>query len=74
MEERIYTIPVNEAFESDDGCPFCRLYKKLENDELDLILGASMMEQAQQPHVQYEKPPRHGTYAREPSCRNQKKC
>lgn len=44
MEERIYTIPVNEAFESNDGCPFCRLYKKLEEDELDLILGASMME------------------------------
>ncbi len=44
MEEKIYTIPVNEAFESNDGCPFCRLYKKLETDELDLILGASMME------------------------------
>lgn len=44
MEEKIYTIPVNEAFESDDGCPFCRLFKKLEDDELELILGASMME------------------------------
>ena len=47
--EQIYTIPVNEAFEAsrDDaslGCPFCRLYNKLEQDELDLILGASMME------------------------------
>lgn len=44
MEEKIYTIPVNEAFESDDGCPFCRLFRKLEDDELELILGASMME------------------------------
>ena len=50
--EQIYTIPVNEAFEesaakSKEGehvCPFCRLYKKLENDETELILGASMME------------------------------
>lgn len=47
--EQIYTIPVNETFEeckSDPslGCPFCRLYKKLESNELDLILGASMME------------------------------
>ena len=47
--EQIYTIPVNEAFEAsaDDascGCPFCKLYNKLEDDELDLILGASMME------------------------------
>lgn len=44
MEEKIYTIPVNEAFESSDGCPFCRLFEKLEKDEVDLILGASMME------------------------------
>ncbi len=42
--EKIYTIPVNEAFEEIDGCPFCRLFKKLEENELDIILGASMME------------------------------
>lgn len=47
--EQIYTIPVNEAFEASAadaslGCPFCRLYNKLEGDELELILGASMME------------------------------
>ena len=42
-------IPVNEAFDEcrdkpECGCPLCRLYKKLEQDELDIILGASMME------------------------------
>ena len=47
--EQIYTIPVNEAFEAsrDDascGCPMCALYNKLENNELETILGASMME------------------------------
>lgn len=48
--EKIYTIPVNEAFENnmaenaEKGCPFCALYRKLEENELDLILGASMME------------------------------
>ena len=47
--EQIYTIPVNEAFEASAankscGCALCSLYKKLEADELDLILGASMME------------------------------
>ncbi len=47
--EQIYTIPVNEAFEEVEkkpecGCPFCVLYKKLQGDELDIILGASMME------------------------------
>lgn len=47
--EQIYTIPVNEAFDlvkdkPECGCPFCVLYKKLQRDEIDIILGASMME------------------------------
>ena len=47
--EQIYTIPVNEAFElcgadHSCGCPFCNIFNMLENDELELILGASMME------------------------------
>ena len=44
MVEKIYTIPVNEAFDFYDGCPHCRLYKILEDNELDIILGAAMME------------------------------
>ena len=47
--EQIYTIPVNEAFDlvsekPECGCPFCYLYRKLQEDEIDIILGASMME------------------------------
>ncbi len=45
--EQIYTIPVNEAFEKcaeEGGCPFCMLEDQLENNEIELILGASMME------------------------------
>ncbi len=47
--EQIYTIPVNEAFDAvaekpECGCPFCLLYNKLQDDEIDIILGASMME------------------------------
>ncbi len=45
MKEHIYTIPVTEAFaEHKSGCPFCALFEKLERDELEIILGASMME------------------------------
>ncbi len=49
MKESIYTIPVNEAFDgclTDEKkqCPFCRLYKKLQENEIDGILGAAMME------------------------------
>jgi len=51
--EQIYTIPVNEAFEdctaesrgeSGAVCPFCLMKHRLEANEIDLILGASMME------------------------------
>ena len=44
MAEQIYTIPINEAFDQYDGCPLCRLKKKLEADSLDYIMGAAMME------------------------------
>lgn len=49
MSEKIYTIPINEAFEASGedhslGCPFCALYERFEKDQLDIILGASMME------------------------------
>jgi len=49
MAEKIYMIPVNEAFEASQadkscGCPYCALEKKLEENELDAILGAAMME------------------------------
>ena len=46
--EQIYTIPVNEAFEESAAggheCPFCLMRRKLEENEIDLLLGASMME------------------------------
>lgn len=47
--EQIYTIPVNEAFDASAaepscGCPLCAIHRKFEDNELELILGASMME------------------------------
>ncbi|MBQ7603884.1 MAG: hypothetical protein IJU75_02915 [Clostridia bacterium] len=48
MSEQIYTIPVSEAFDETlalgDGCPFCRLFNKLETAEVDTMLGAALME------------------------------
>lgn len=68
MPEKLYTIPVNEAFDrcalspetageeaqrqteaaaraaAGCGCPFCHLYMTLEEQEVERILGASMME------------------------------
>lgn len=46
MKERLFTIPVNEAFEAEDECPFCFLERKNEQEMLDFVLGsaASYME------------------------------
>jgi hypothetical protein len=44
MSETIYSIPINEAFDKNDGCPLCRLRAKLESDSIDYISGAALME------------------------------
>ncbi len=44
MKEKIYTIPVNEAFEEADSCPLCTMIKKLEAARVKYMLGPAMME------------------------------
>ena len=44
MKEKIYTIPVNEGFEKGGECPFCNMYRQLEKDAVDYMLGPSYME------------------------------
>lgn len=44
MKEKIYTIPVNEAFDTDTECPICSMRKKLETDAIDYTMGPSYME------------------------------
>ena len=44
MKEKIYTIPVNEAFETSCECPLCWLEARLEQESIDYELGAAMME------------------------------
>ncbi len=44
MRNDICTIPVNEVFEVQDGCPICRMYETVEKHILDYIMGAAMME------------------------------
>lgn len=44
MKEKIYTIPVNEAFENKSECPLCYLKSKLEKEAVDYALGSAMME------------------------------
>ncbi len=44
MKEKIYTIPVNEAFDTDCECPLCALSSRLESEAVEYALGAAMME------------------------------
>lgn len=41
MKEKIYTIPLNDAVNAMDECPFCFIERKLERDTLDFVLGNS---------------------------------
>jgi len=44
MKESIYTIPISEAFETGEGCPFCRIHSRLEQHFVEYITGPAMME------------------------------
>lgn len=42
--EKIYTIRITEAMNEKCGCPLCTVESRTEKDEIERILGASMME------------------------------
>lgn len=44
MKEKIYTIPINEAFDEGCECPLCHIEKKLEQEAVEYELGPAMME------------------------------
>ncbi len=44
MKEKLYTIPVNEAFHADSECPVCFMKKALEDNAIDFTMGPSYME------------------------------
>lgn len=46
MKEKLYEIPLNDAMDADEECPFCFLERKTEQELMDFVLGscASYME------------------------------
>lgn len=44
MAEKLYTIPVNDAFDLKTECPVCTMVSKLEADAVSYTLGPSYME------------------------------
>ena len=41
MKEQLYTIPLNDAVNADDECPFCYIERSIEQDLIDFVLGSS---------------------------------
>lgn len=41
MKETLYTIPLTDAFNAHDECPFCFVEREVERGLLDLVLGSS---------------------------------
>lgn len=44
MKETIYTIPINEVYDTDCECPLCTLRNRLETEAIEYALGPAMME------------------------------
>lgn len=44
MKETIYTIPINEAFDTNCQCPLCLIEERLQNEQIEYTLGPAMME------------------------------
>ena len=40
MKETLYTIPLNDAVNANDECPFCFIEREVEQDLLDFVLGS----------------------------------
>lgn len=43
MKETIATIPINDIFAENDGCPICRMTALLEKNAVEYITGPAMM-------------------------------
>ena len=40
MKEKLYTIPLNDAVNAQDECPFCFVERAVEQDLMDFVLGS----------------------------------
>ncbi|CRZ33424.1 hypothetical protein DFR55_11912 [Herbinix hemicellulosilytica] len=44
MKDKLYTIPVNDAFDKGGECPLCNMIDELEQKAIDFTMGPSYME------------------------------
>lgn len=45
MKEKLYAIPVNDAFDEECECPICVMYRELEKNALRLTMSGVMVEE-----------------------------
>ena len=45
MKEKLYTIPVHDAFQEDCECPVCSMYRSIEQDALRFTMSGYMVEE-----------------------------
>ena len=43
MKEKLYTIPINDAFAMDSECPICAMKTILENNAVEFTMGPRMI-------------------------------
>jgi len=51
MNDHIHTIPVLDALRAPGYCPFCEMYKKLDKDAVDFIMGPAYMDETIRPET-----------------------
>ncbi|MBE5958011.1 MAG: hypothetical protein E7254_04000 [Lachnospiraceae bacterium] len=44
MDDKLYTIPVKEALETDCECCVCKMYEEIEKNAIEFTMGPSYME------------------------------
>lgn len=44
MKEKLYTIPIHDAFQEDCECPLCAMYRQLEEDAIRLTMAGYMVD------------------------------
>lgn len=44
MQEKLFMIPVNDAFHTESECPVCSMYQELERKAVEFTMGTSYME------------------------------
>ena len=45
MKEKLYTIPVHDAFQEECECPVCSMYRSIEQDALRFTMSGYMVEE-----------------------------